>query len=42
VDNGMRLHRHLISVERKNTYVGIMPFLYPYIFVDMCSYIYVK
>jgi hypothetical protein len=36
--HGMRLQRHLISFELKNTYVGIMPFLYPYIFVDMCSY----
>jgi hypothetical protein len=41
----MRLQRYLISFELKNTYVGIMPFLYPYIYifyvyVDMCSYFY--
>jgi hypothetical protein len=42
MENGMHLQRHLISFELKNTYVGIMPFLYPYIFVDMCSYIYFK
>ena len=42
MDNGMRLQRHLISFELKNTYVGIMSFLYLYIFVDMCSYIYFK
>jgi hypothetical protein len=29
MDNGMRLQRHLISFELKNTYVGIMPFFYP-------------
>jgi hypothetical protein len=42
MDNGMRLQRHLISFELKNTYVGNMPFSYPYIFVDMCSYILIE